>query len=104
MKMCYLCDENENGYESCQQCGRMICFDNKPNNIDVVDRAYVTASGDLYCYRCGSSHDQEEEDFEDEDGYDPYFDNWYDADMDFENEESNGIDIGPGSEQNGIAF
>ena len=99
--MCYLCDENDGEYTSCQDCGRMICFDQKPNNIDVIDRAYVTASGDLYCYRCGSQYDQEEEDAADEeyDGWDYYPNNWYDEDMDMENEESNGRYIGDGSEE-----
>ena len=93
--MCELCDENGGEMMGCQDCGRLICYDNEPNNIDVVDRAYVTASGDLFCSRCGSRYDQEEEDsFEDEDFYDSYSEGWYDEDMDFENEESNGVYIG----------
>lgn len=94
--MCYLCDESESGYASCQDCGRMICFDNESNDIDVVDRAYVTASGDLFCHRCGSQHDQREEDAIADDPYafDEYTDGWYDDDMDFENEDSNGRYIG----------
>lgn len=42
--------------------------------------------------------DAGEFDEDDEDFYDPYADGWYDPDMDFENEEGNGVDIGPGSE------
>ena len=44
-------------------------------------------------------YDDDEEDLDDEDWNDPYPDNWYDPDMDFENEESNGKDIGLGSEK-----
>lgn len=71
--MCELCDESEDGIVSCQDCGRTICFDNEPSNIDVVDRAYVTSSGDLFCRRCGSQHDRSEEDeYDDYDDYYPY--------------------------------
>jgi hypothetical protein len=74
--MCELCDESEDGLVYCQDCGRLICFDNEPNNVDVVDQAYVTASGDLFCRRCGSQYDEDEESYYDEeyDGweYDPF--------------------------------
>lgn len=93
--MCELCEQNDGEMCSCQDCGRLICYDEQPNNIDVIDRAYVTMSGDLFCTRCGSRYDQEEEDsYEDEgDGWDMYSDSWYDPDMDFENEDSNGVYI-----------
>lgn len=38
---------------------------------------------------------------DDEDLDDPYPDDWFDPGMDMENEESNGKDIGPGSESRG---
>jgi hypothetical protein len=94
--MCEWCEENGGEPASCQDCGRMICWDHESGTgDDVITRPYVTASGDVYCVRCGSRMDQEEDDaINEEGGYDPYFDNWYDEDMDFENEESNGVDIG----------
>jgi hypothetical protein len=105
--MCDWCDENNGEPIGCQNCGRMICWDNKAED-DVFSRPYVTASGDVYCVSCGARMDQEEEDaIEDEGYYNDYTDGWYDPDMDFENEESNGVYIGedePPSEQNGIAF
>lgn len=89
--MCNLCDENGGEYQFCQGCGRMICFDVTPSNFDVIDRAYVTNSGDLFRQRCGSRYDiAEEEAIDDEYGWDDYISDWYDADMDFENEDSNG--------------
>lgn len=77
--MCELCDEADDGLVYCQDCGRMICFDNLPSDIDVVDQAYVTSSGDLFCRRCGRQHDEaEEEDYDDYDGYYPYPDDYED--------------------------
>jgi len=99
--MCDWCDENGGDPQSCQNCGRMICWDQESGvGDDVITRPYVTAFGDVYCVRCGSRQDAEEEAEIDAEfgGYDPYFDDWYDEDMDFENEDANGIDIGPGSE------
>ena len=58
--MCNLCDENED-MQSCQDCGHLICFDEKYDGR----KAYVTESGDLFCWNCGSSHDLAEE-YEDE--------------------------------------
>ena len=55
--MCSLCDD---GGEYCQDCGALICFDVKHGD-DILRRAYVTSSGDLFCDRCGSRHDAEEE-------------------------------------------
>lgn len=46
--------------DACQDCGRMICYDAKPSNIDVIDQAYVTESGDLFCHRCALAHDRRE--------------------------------------------
>ena len=64
-----LCDVTDGGeYANCQDCGRAICFDAPVDAVDVLDRAYVTASGDLYCTRCGRKYDQAEEEELDE-GY-----------------------------------
>ena len=59
--MCALCDQKNGKLESCQDCGRLICFDETRSNVYVIDKAYVTASGDLFCFRCGKQHDEEEE-------------------------------------------
>jgi uncharacterized protein YbaR (Trm112 family) len=77
--VCELCDGDE--LTSCQDCGRTICFDNEPSNVDVVDQAYVTSSGDLFCRRCGTQYDiVDEEGYEDD--YFPYPDvlDWDDDD------------------------
>jgi hypothetical protein len=63
--MCQLCDESPDGIVSCQDCGRLICFDTKAVD-DICAPAYVTASGDLFCQPCGSRYDQEEEEEVDE--------------------------------------
>ncbi len=60
--------------QSCQDCGRLICFDEKPDSVDVIDRAYVTASGDLFCARCGSKYDAAEEEEREDDFYEPPYD------------------------------
>ena len=77
--MCKLCEENETGeMASCQDCGLLICFDCPPaSGDDVVRAAYITASGDVFCDRCGSRHDRAEEEADDSadfdfDFYDPY--------------------------------
>jgi len=60
--------------ESCQDCGILICFDVQSGD-DVVRKAYVTASGDLYCDHCGRRHDRDEElEIEDESAYYAGFD------------------------------
>jgi len=51
---------HDNLYESCQDCGVSVCFDVESGD-DVITRAYVTASGDLFCYRCGRKHDEAED-------------------------------------------
>ena len=64
--MCYLCKNNDLGdgfggdFESCQNCGRLICFD-VDSGDDVIRPAYVTSSGDLFCDPCGRKHDEPEE-------------------------------------------
>jgi hypothetical protein len=61
--MCYLCKDDG---EYCQDCGKEICFDCKIGD-DFTRPAYITSSGDLYCDRCGSRADEEED-------YDPEMD------------------------------
>lgn len=58
--MCYLCDENDGAPQGCQDCGRLICFDVEAAD-DVMRRAFVTSSGDLYCDICGREHERSEE-------------------------------------------
>lgn len=74
--MCELCDEAEDGVVYCQDCGATICFDFKHQDGSLIGPAYVTASGDLFCRRCGRQYDEaEEEDWEEDyDGfeYDPF--------------------------------
>ena len=72
--MCQLCDKNDGEMQSCQNCGRLICFDNSPDSVDVTDRAYVTMSGDLFCTRCGRKYDQQEEEEQEADYYEPPYD------------------------------
>lgn len=56
-----LCDQSETGeMQSCQDCGRLICFDVEHGD-DIEAPAYVTSSGDLYCDRCGAAIDQLDE-------------------------------------------
>ena len=66
--MCEWC-EQETG-EHCQDCGRMICQDVESGcGDDVIQPPYVTASGDLFCARCGPQYDQ----IDDEDDFVGYF-------------------------------
>lgn len=56
-----LCETSENGeMAACQDCGCLICFDVECGD-DVIRPAYVTSSGDLFCDRCGSRMDREED-------------------------------------------
>lgn len=90
--MCEMCDEVEDGIVTCQDCGSMICFDD--------GTAYVTASGDLFCNRCGREYDEAE--FEDGDDWDFYGADWYypgSATSEIEPVDTpREIYIGPGSE------
>lgn len=60
--MCDLCNEFDGAdlMQSCQDCGCLICFDVE-NGDDVLRSAYVTASGDLFCDRCGREIDRLEQ-------------------------------------------
>lgn len=97
--MCWLCDENDGQMEACQDCGTLICFD-QVGGDDVIGRAYITESGDLFCSRCGAGYD--EVDDEDDDPYDFYPAAWYDPGSgvsELEPEETpRETYIGPGSE------
>lgn len=70
--MCSLCEANDGFYQSCQDCGTLICLDISPDNgVGDLDRAYTTESGDVYCASCGREHDaaaREIELMEDPDG------------------------------------
>jgi hypothetical protein len=57
--MCELCEE-VGGAVYCQDCGRIICLDFEYSD-DVCAPAYITASGDLFCNRCGREIDEAEE-------------------------------------------
>jgi hypothetical protein len=63
-------DDDEIMY--CQDCGRMILWDCKHSD-DIVRRAYVTASGDLFCDLCGREYDLEEERQSEAEAY-PWYD------------------------------
>lgn len=63
-----LCEDAPDDYTSCEDCGRMICWDVK-NGDDIIRPAFVTSSGDLYCDWCGRKHEAAEEADESEDAY-----------------------------------
>ncbi len=55
-----LCELREDGeMQSCQDCGCLICWDVEVGD-DVIQPAYATMSGDLYCRECGRGHDRAE--------------------------------------------
>ena len=65
-----MCDWCEQEIQTgCQDCGRMICKDMERGD-DIISPPYVTASGDLFCFRCGPDYDRDDE----EDGF--YDDDW----------------------------
>jgi len=69
--MCYMCEENDDEYVCCQDCGLAICFDAKPGD-DYPAPAGVTASGDLFCLRHAAQYDREaEEEMDEEWGWMP---------------------------------
>lgn len=66
-----LADDDEEVF-GCQDCGADISF--------ADGTAYVTASGDVYCRRCGRAMDEEQEEMDAEDSpWDFYPEPWYDA-------------------------
>lgn len=95
--MCNMCDESEDGFEVCQDCQSMICFDD--------GSAYVTASGDLFCVRCGRDYDEaEEQAWEDDWGW-SYPVSWHDPGSDLDQledpDEPRTVWIGPVEESPG---
>ncbi len=58
--MCQICEEHFGQMQSCPKCGILICFDEEPGVIDLVDRAYITKSKKVYCRTCGVKHDTDE--------------------------------------------
>lgn len=62
--MCELCDENDGGPTGCQSCGRLICWDITDAGDNVMQPAFVTSSGDLYCSKCGAEIEAHERQYE----------------------------------------
>lgn len=56
-------DDNDEDDETeyCQDCGCIIEWGMKGSGDDFVRPGYVTASGDVFCRRCGREYDEEEE-------------------------------------------
>jgi hypothetical protein len=54
-------ENDDDGPDYCQDCGCMLDFDMKGPGDDIVQPGYVTASGDVFCSRCGREYDEEEE-------------------------------------------
>jgi len=84
--------ENEEDYSDgpdyCQDCGCMLDWDMKGSGDDIVRPGYVTASGDVFCQRCGREYDEEKERLKDEEyGYDGYPDPIEQAEQDADDEE-----------------
>jgi hypothetical protein len=77
-------DDNEIMY--CQDCGCIIEWGLEGPGDDIVRRAYVTASGDLFCSRCGREYDEEEERLADEEPYNGWEDPMFQAEQDYEDE------------------
>jgi hypothetical protein len=59
--------------QSCPECGCMLLVGEGCGD-DICRPAYVTASGDLMCNRCGRRHDEagEQQNDGDSDFFDPY--------------------------------
>lgn len=73
--------DDDEGY--CQDCGDFISF--------ADGSAYVTSSGDVYCWHCGIQADDEEQEMMDgEDGWD-----FYSTGEDIIEQETYGVYIGP---------
>lgn len=98
--MCEMCDKNGGEMESCQDCGAGLCYDIESQD-DVFSPPYVTASGDLFCVRCGRGYDEREEAMDDDLDFGwEYPAAWYDPDSDLDQLEDTPQTkyIGPGSE------
>lgn len=73
----------------------MLCYDVEGAGDDVICSPYVTASGDLFCSRCGRGYDEADEAACDEEW------GWWDYNTSFDILDDNaehGTYIGPGSE------
>ena len=80
-----------------------ICEDLPPDKgDDFISAMYVTSSGDVYCWRCGSNNQHEIERQEEAEalnfGWDDYPHSWYDPDLDFGEEDSTHVYIGEDDE------
>ncbi|MCA0455629.1 MAG: hypothetical protein LCI00_16760 [Chloroflexi bacterium] len=99
--MCNWCDENGGELTYCQNCGRELCWDFLALD-DVTSPPSVTTTGDVYCLSCGKREQDEidrvEEEEADEYGWNHYPYSWYDEDMDFADEDANGVDFDNESE------
>lgn len=71
--------QHDDEIEYCQDCGCMLDENLKCEGDDIVRRPYVTASGDVYCSRCGREYDEEEERQNDEEAC--YYPDLQDADV-----------------------
>jgi hypothetical protein len=100
--MCELCEENGGEMIGCQDCGCSICYD-VPAGDDVIRRAYVTESGDLFCSQCGLANDRRQLELDEEGwlGMEDYPEDWYDEDSDLDELEDTPQtrQIGPGGNQ-----
>lgn len=77
--MCKMCDDNDDEYVGCPECGRLICWDiDWEAGDDVIQRATATPGGDLVCRLCAIRIEAEEEKmYEDEMEYFPGpWDDW----------------------------
>ncbi len=83
--MCQMCEENGGEMIACQDCRCSICFDVTTDD-DVIRRAYITESGDVYCSSCGPANDGEQAvlDAGEMDWFDAYPEDWYDGDSDLD--------------------
>jgi hypothetical protein len=60
-------ENDDDGPDYCQDCDCMLDWDMKGLGDDIVRPGYVTASGDVFCSRCGREYDEEEERLAEED-------------------------------------
>lgn len=84
-------DDDEPDY--CQDCGCMLDWEMKGPGDDIVRPGYVTASGDVFCSRCGREYDEEEERSYEEDA-----DDYYEPPEDAYQENPDELPAGPGEE------
>ena len=73
--------EDEDMPDYCQDCGCMLDWEMKGSGDDIIRPGYVTASGDVFCSRCGREYDEEEE-RQNEDYYEPPYDQYEEGELD----------------------